>query len=163
MRVKAEHILYVFMLGFALVFFLGSLRAQTGLPQNWVGSGAGYAPAGSPKATAWVSFATLLNQTAQVYSYSTYDVIPARGSVPMTSARTGLATPLRSLGPIYLFAFGTAGVAQGSVDPIFAFSAGGLALYRFKSGLTVELGARMAKAGNTSVPVYELGFGKSWP
>jgi len=104
----------------------------------------------------------MVSQTGQVYSYSTYDAVPVRGMVPMISTRTGLATPLRQFGPVTLVGFGTAGVAQGAEAVQLALSGGGIGIWKFKSGLTVELGARVVKAGAVNMAVYEFGFGKAW-
>lgn len=138
-----------------------SLFAQKPLPQNWVGSGVGYNPGGAPKTTGWVSMALLLSQTGQLYSYSSYDMVPVKGSVPTTSARTGFATVIRNIGPVWIFGFGTAGMAQNT-SLTSAFSGGGIGVWQLKSGLTVELGARVLKAGSVNQTIYEFGLGKSW-
>jgi len=148
---------------FALVLVWCGRNGVSGqtLPANWVGAGAGYNPTGSPKATTWASFATVISQPQKIYSYSTYDVVPQRKAVPLTSARTGLATVLRNFGPrLYLLGFATAGVAQSAMATQSSFSGGGLLLYQWKNGMTAEAGVRVV-TGSTE-KVVEAGFGKSW-
>ena len=135
-------------------------RAQTN-PPDWVGAGGGYNPGGSPKVTAWESLAILVNDSSQLYSYSTYDVIPQRKAVPVTSARTGAATVLRKFGPsIYLLGFATLGASTSSTATTGSFSGGGILLYRFTPGWTIE-GAVRAVNGSTG-KVVEFGFGRTF-
>lgn len=133
------------------------------LPTSWAGAGAGYNPTGSPKATAWASFATLVSQSQKLYSYSTFDVVPQKNAVPVTSARTGFATVVRTFGPnLYLLAFGTAGVSQTSTATQGTFSGGGILFYRFAAGWTIEAGVRGASGSVSSNPIVEGGFGHTW-
>jgi hypothetical protein len=135
--------------------------AQT-IPSNWVGVGAGYNPTGSPKVTAWTSLAIVVNEGSQLYSYSTYDVIPQRGAVPVTSLRTGVATVLRRFGPsLYLLGFATVGAATSSTATTGSVSGGGILLYQFKPGWTVEGGVR-AVNGSATGKVFEVGFGRTF-
>jgi hypothetical protein len=144
----------------AAAVFCASAGAQT-IPANWMGAGAGYNPGGSPKTTAWASLAILMNESSQLYSYSTYDVIPQRRAVPVTSARTGAATVLRRFGPsLYLLGFATVGAATSSTATTGSVSGGGILLYRFKPGWTME-GAVRAVNGSTS-KVVEFGLGRTF-
>jgi hypothetical protein len=134
--------------------------AQT-IPPDWVGAGGGYNPSGSPKVTAWDSFAVLVSEANQLYSYSTFDVIPQRNAVPVTSARTGAATVLRKFGPsVYLLGFATIGAATSSTATTGSFSGGGILLYRFKPGWTVEGAVRAVNGSATKV--VEFGFGRTF-
>ena len=83
---------------FGVILFAVVAQAQT-LPSNWAGSGAGWNPAGSPKVTAWASYAKLVSEGQKLYSYTSYDVIPQRNAVPKTAVRTGFATVIRTFGP----------------------------------------------------------------
>jgi hypothetical protein len=136
-------------------------RAQS-LPADWVGAGAGYNPGGSPKVTAWASLAILVNQSSQLYSYSTYDVVPQRGAIPVTSARTGAATVLRTFGrSVYLLGFATIGAATSSTATTGSVSGGGILVYRFKPAWTVECAVR-AVNGSATNKVVEFGFGRAF-
>jgi len=154
----------------ALVFFISTAaraqgtgtRAPANLPAHWIGAGGGYSSAASPRATGWVSLAILVSQPSQIYSYSSYDLVPVKGHVPMVSARTGAATVLRRLGNLYVLGMATAGAAQTSTATTGAFSGGGIGVYRFRSGFTLELAGRVIKAGSTNAAVYEFGGGWSW-
>jgi hypothetical protein len=149
-----------FVVAAALVF--GACAGAQTVPPDWVGAGGGYNPSGSPKVTAWTSFAILVNEASQLYSYSTYDVIPQRNAVPVTSARTGAATVLRKFGPsVYLLGFATIGAATSSTATLGSFSGGGILLYRFKPGWTVE-GAVRAVNGAVTGKVVEFGFGRTF-
>jgi hypothetical protein len=133
--------------------------AQT-MPADWVGVGAGYNAGGSPKVTAWASLAILVNEKSQVYSYSTYDVIPQRGAIPVTSARTGAATVLRTFGPsVYLLGFATIGAATSGTATTGSVSGGGILVYRFTPSWTVECAVR-AVNGSATNKVVEFGFGR---
>ncbi len=133
------------------------------LPGNWAGLGAGYNPAGSPKATGWASFATIISQSQKIYSYTTYDAVPQKNAVPVTSARTGFATVVRTFGPrLYLLAFGTAGVSQTATATQGTFSGGGMLFYVFSAGWTIEAGVRGASGSLASNPIAEVGFGRAW-
>lgn len=144
-----------------VVLIWGGCAAAQTIPPDWMGAGGGYNPGGSPKVTAWTSFAILVNEASQLYSYSTYDVIPQRNAIPVTSARTGAATVLRKFGPsVYLLGFATVGAATSSTATTGSFSGGAILLYRFKPGWTVE-GAVRAVNGSTS-KVVEFGFGRTF-
>ena len=106
--------------------------------------------------------AILANATQKLYSFSTYDIIPQHNSVPLTSVRTGAATILRQIGHVYVLGMGTVGVAQSGTSVTSAFAGGGLVVYRWSSGLTFEVGARLVKAGSASPAVYEVGFGRTF-
>lgn len=109
-----------------------------------------------------MSMAILANATQKLYSFSTYDIIPQHNAVPLTSVRTGAATILRQVGNFYVLGMGTLGVAQSGTSVTSAFAGGGLAVYRWSSGLTFEVGARLVKAGSASPAVYEFGFGRTF-
>jgi hypothetical protein len=132
---------------------LSACAGAQAIPPNWVGAGGGYDPGGSPRVTAWESLAIVVNEASQLYSYSTYDVIPQRNAVPVTSARTG--------GAVYLLGFATIGAATSNSATTGSFSGGGILLYRFKPGWTVE-GAVRAVNGSATSKVMEFGFGKTF-
>lgn len=144
-----------------LLFLVLSLGAQT-LPNYWLGAGLGYNSKGSPKTTEWASFAALVNQTGQIYSYSSYDASFGKGRVLTTSTRTGVATVLKQYGRLYILGFGQAGTAQTNGAFTSSFSGGGMAFYRRKNDFTFEFGARIEKNGSISSPRYEFGAGKVW-
>lgn len=135
-------------------------NVSSALPSLWVGSGAGYNPAGSPKNTAWLSVA--VNTGQGVYSYSSYDVTPVRGQVPVISTRTGVAT-VKSIvlfkQTFFFITFGTAGVAQSATAVTSSFSGGEMGMYRWKTGLTFEVGFRVATGAANKI--VECGFGYS--
>lgn len=142
-----------------LLFAALSVGAQT-IPTNWVGLGGGYNASGSPKVTAWASLAILVNESSQVYSYSTYDVRPQRGGVPVTSVRTGAATVLRRFGAsVYLLGFATLGASTSSSATTGSVSGGGILVYRFAPGWTAECAVR---AVNGTGRVVEFGFGRTF-
>lgn len=146
-------------LSLAVLVLSGGVSWSQSLPQNWVGAGSGYSSSGSPKVTGWVSLAVLVSQSQQLYSYSTYDVLPVKGGVPTTSARTGLATVIRHYGMVSILAFGNIGMEQNSTSIAGAFSGGGFAVAQFKSGLTFEVGARIVTSGGKTASPIEAGFG----
>ena len=147
---------------FIAIAALGAGACAQTLPADWVGAGAGYNPGGSPKATAWASLAILVSESSQVYSYSTYDVVPQRGAVPVTSARTGAATLLRAFGrSVYLLGFATIGASTSGTATAGSVSGGGILVYRFKPDWTVECVVR-AVNGSATNKVVEFGFGRAF-
>jgi hypothetical protein len=161
---------------FAMFFALSSIAiAQTVPLPNWAGMGAAYGPSGSPKTGGWAALALPVSQSQSLYSYSLYSAVPVKGTVPTISTTTGLATVLRTYkvsdrGLIYVLGLVTAGVATTSTATgvgvfsaatVGAFSGGGLAIWKFPNGITLEAGATADKAGPTSAS-YKLGLGKTW-
>lgn len=151
-------------LGFLLAVFTGAAQTNVAppLPNHWIGLGIGYNASGSPHTTGLISLALCINQTNQIYSYSTYEALPSKKGVPTLSTRTGLATVLRQFGPVYLLGLGTVGVAQTGTAVTSSFSGGGILMQRFHTDYTLGFGARFAKAGNFSQPIYEILFGRTW-
>lgn len=132
------------------------------LPSNWVGAGGGYNPSGSPKGTAWASFATLVAPSAGLYSYTTYDVVPNRDSVPTSSTRTGLAMVIHQYGKnLFLVGFVNGGMSQTATATLGSVSGGGLLLYKFKNNMTFEAGYR-GVSNSTTARVFEFGLGGAW-
>jgi hypothetical protein len=133
------------------------------LPQNWYGAGASW----NGQAAGWASYAHLLSSSGQVYSYTTYDVTRTKERPYVTSsARTGAAIVLRTLGPLTILGLADAGVATASTVTSGAFSGGGLAFVRLgKTDWTICGGARVVKAAATGAgdqTVYEAGIGRVW-
>ena len=144
-----------------LVLACGLAGAQSvpasALPQNWAGAGASFT---NPGFSGWISMAKLISASNGLYSYSSYDAIAKPGALPTLAARSGLASKVFSYGNFFVLGFGTAGVAQTSSAITGSFSGGGMAFYKLKSGLTIELGARVVNG--TASRVYEFGLGKAW-
>jgi len=139
------------------------LAAQTKqtLP-NWVGAGGSYDSADSPKFSSWVAMALPVSTSQQVYSYSMYQILPVSGHVPTISTTTGLATIIRQVGRVTILGLATAGVATTGTAAVGAFAGGGMGVYRFKSGFTLEAGAIVNKSGGAAKPQYLLGGGWTW-
>lgn len=158
----------------AIALLLAPLAAQTqstvpvtsaaSLPTNWCGMGGAY----NGKGGGWLSYAILLSGKGQVYSFSSYD-ITLSATKPRTlqsSTRTGFATVLRSLGPLFLLGFGDAGAATNGSNVGGAFSGGGILVVKLgKTDWTLEGAVRYVKANATGQPgqtVYEFGVGRSF-
>ena len=143
-----------------LVLITGVLYGQStpALPSNWVGAGAAYPVAG------WASYATLMSSKGQVYSFSSWDatVTKTRPHVIQSSARSGLATVLRTWGPVTLLGFAEAGVAAAQTTTTGAFSGGGVGVLKIgKTAWTIEVAVRVLKTPiNGQQNEYELGTGR---
>lgn len=144
------------------------------LPTNWIGLGGAYdpSPSASPKSTGWGTYARLLSPSQGLYSFTTWDTsgVTLKGFKPGTvvqavqqSMRTGMALAIRQIKGFTLLGLGDAGLATVGATTTEAFSGGGIGVYRFASGWTVELGVRVLKtpAGGTET-IYEYGMGKTW-
>lgn len=98
-------------------------------------------------------------EKGQIYSYSTFDLAKT------SDIRTGLATVLKTMGPVYLLGYMNAGVstsATGSTTQTLggSFALGGIGVLKFKNGITLEAGCRSVKdSGGKAHMVFELGWG----
>lgn len=153
-------------LALVLFAFAAACFAQSALPQNWAGVGAGLNQASRPPVAGWFSYATLISQSGQLYSFSTHDVFlsQAKPYTVQTSVRTGLATVLRTIGPLVVLGLGDAGLAAGGTSVGGAFSGGGIGVLRLgKTSWTIAAGARVLKTSTGgSQTVYELGLGRTF-
>jgi len=147
-----------------VVLFLCSSIGFGQLP-NWLGTGGSYSGA-SPHWGGWGAIALPISQGQQIYSYSGYEATAHRHTVPTVSTTTGLATVLRSFTRdktgLYILMLATAGEATSSSATTASFSGGGMALFRFKSGFTLELIVTADKSASPTVPNFKLGSGWAW-
>ena len=154
---------FIFILSLA-----ASCWGQVLLPQNWAGAGAAYNSETRPAVAGWFSYAVLISQKGSLYSFTSHDVFlsSVKPYTVETSVRSGLATVVRSVGPIIVLGFGDAGFTAGGTSIGGAFSGGGIGVIRLgKTNWTLELAARVIKSsinptGNQTV--YEIGAGRVW-
>lgn len=148
------------LLGAAVGLFChDGLHAQT-LPANFAAAGAAY----SPGWAGWASYANLISEKGQLYSFTTHD-ITRTASKPYTlqsSVRTGFATVMRRAGPITVLAFGDAGMSAAGTSLGGAFSGGGVGIVQLgKTNWAVVVAARTLKTAiGGQQQVYEVGFGR---
>ena len=133
---------------------------------NWAGAGPLYSSSYSPHYSGWAGLALPVSSTAQAYSFTLYQAVPAIGKVPTISTTTGVATILRTIkiqdGAIYFIGLATAGVATSSTATTGAFAGGGGAFLKFATGFTVELVALQNKAAASASPEILAGVGYTW-
>jgi hypothetical protein len=152
------------LLAIALGCYPQACRAQTvgTMLPDWYGGGAGFGPHWS----SWAALAMPLSQSQAVYSYTLYESVLHKGTVPTTNTTTGLATILRTYkttrGTLYVFALATAGSSVTSTATTAAFSGGGFALWQFKNGYTAEFLASEQTAGGVVTRTFKLGWGKTF-
>jgi hypothetical protein len=128
------------------------------LPTNFAGCGVGY---NGSRGDSWCSVAVQVSQPQALYSYSTYDFTFAKGHLPVTSTRTGLAMVLRhfTLGhgfDVALLGMTTMGVSQTSTSLQGSFSGGGQIFIRYKGRFSLNIGIRQAQQNG---PFVEAGLG----
>lgn len=118
-------------------------------------------PQTKPEPTGWAVIATEINTKNQIYSFSETDYTLSNGKL-VSSARTGLATPLRSFGAFTLYGLGDAGVATTGTSTGSAFAGGGFVLIPIKkSGWDLLVGARVLKTMVGGSQAYmEVGIGR---
>jgi hypothetical protein len=89
------------------------------------------------------------------------DFTPA-GKRLQTSVRTGMATPIRSIGQVQIYGLADAGTATVGTSSGSAFSGGGVALVPMGSkGWQMVLGVRVLKtAVGGSQSFLEIGLGR---
>ena len=95
-----------------------------------------------PKPSGFLVVATEISQSAQIWSFSETDAILVANHKIQTSARTGLATPMRKFGAAQLFLLGDAGVASTGTNTGGAFAGGAILTIPFKSKYVVFPGFR---------------------
>jgi hypothetical protein len=134
------------------------------LPSNWIGLGAGYNTYARPQVNGWMSYGSLLTEKAGgIYSFTTEDITSAHTHpfTVQTSIRTGFATIVKRIGPIYILGLLDGGAAMSSVSFGGAFSGGGISMVKLgHSNWTLAIGARVLKVSNgVSQTIYEIGLG----
>ena len=121
-------------------------------------------PGTTPKPTGWFAVATEVNKTQKLYSISEtdYSLVTSGGKLSLqTSARSGLATPLRAFGNVTVYGLVDAGIATTGVSTGGAYAGGGFALIPYKK-FYIVVGARYLHAATSgSTALIELGVGKS--
>lgn len=138
------------------------LLMSIGYGQSFFGAGFSSLPQSSPKPSGWAAVSILANKAAQVFSFSEMDFTPA-GKRVQTSVRTGMATPLRSIGNVQIYGLADAGTATVGTSSGSAFSGGGIALVPVgPKGWQMVFGVRVLKtAVGGSQSVIEFGFGRT--
>lgn len=138
------------------------------LPNDWYGVFAQYDSTSHPRVTGGITEASKLSNMG-LYSYNTWDVsvFMSKKTGALTyqsSPRTGFAMVLQNpaLGPIHLVGFGNMGVATDGSNASFAYSGGGLAIWKIGQGKwSVFAGAHVlntgALGGTTLVPEFGIG------
>ena len=134
--------------------------------QGWYGTGLSALPQSSPKPSGWAAYATCINTKAQLYSISELDYTavpqPHGPTILQSSIRTGFATPLRTFGPVTLYALADAGTATVGVGASGAYAGGGVLVIPLPHprDFTILIGIRSlhTNMGGTQQFV-EIGFG----
>ena len=132
-------------------------------PAKWAGCGATFA---NPGWLGWCALAMPVVASQGVYSWTMYQLVPVNRHPPTVSTTTGPGIILRSFkgsrGTLDLLGIGAAGVAVTSSATTGAFSGGGVALWKAKSGWTFEFGFLENKAGASVKPQWIGGPGLTW-
>lgn len=160
-----------------LALFAGCLWAEGGattppppdtLPTDWYGGFVSYNTSSSPKVGGGGVEASLLSKSAQLYSFSAWDVTLIRQGGKwsyQSTPRTGLAMIIKSFGPIYIIGTGNMGVATAGANASLASSAGGIVLVKLGTTQWTLFGGYHilhtgALGGTQTVP--ELGIGRTF-
>ena len=129
---------------------------------DWFGGGAEFGPHWG----SWAALALPMSQSQAIYSYSLYEALLVKGKVPTISTTTGLATILRQYstkkGTLYLLGLATAGAAVTATATTASFSGGGIGVWKFSNGFTLEIGATAEKAGAGTTYNYKAGWGRTF-
>ena len=130
--------------------------------QSFYGAGTSLLPQSSPKPTGWAVFGTLASSKGQIWSVSEVDFTRGTGKLVQSSVRTGIATPMRSFGPVTIYVLGDAGAATVGSNSSAAFGTGSVALIPIrKSGYSVMIGFRAIQSAVGGLQqTVEIGFGK---
>jgi hypothetical protein len=135
-------------------------------PSNFIGAGAAYNPAGSPKTTGWASWGKLIDAKSESYFFTTEDAIVVRtpSYAIQTSVRVGVASLLKQFGPVKIYGIVDGGGATVGTTSGGAASGGGIAeLPIGKTTYHFMAGFRILKTSLPGTPkLYEIGFLKSF-
>jgi hypothetical protein len=141
--------------------FLLLCGACTVHAQSFYGAGMSALPQSSPKPSGWAVLAKSLDSKAQVYSFTETDYTYTPKEI-QSSVRTGLATPLRTIGKVVIYGVGDAGVATTGSASGSAFAGGAVALIPLpKNSMMLVVGYRALKTalGDTQ-QLIEIGLGR---
>lgn len=148
----------------ALLLLLRGCAPAPALAQTFYGAGVSLIAQSSPKPSGWAVVATEVNQKQALWSFSETDLTTAairNGLLAVqSSARTGIATTLRSFGKWTLYGLADGGVATVGTATGGAYAGGGLLVIPVKA-INLLLGVRILKTsvGGTQ-SIIEIGFGK---
>jgi hypothetical protein len=134
-----------------------SVAAQS-LPSDVVLAGGAYTPGST--AAGWATYARLVSQATQLYSFSTYQSTIVAGKL-QTSTTTGFATVVKQLGPLSVLAFAQAGIATTTAST-GAFAGGGFAVLRLGKTKWILGGGYEALKGTANPQkIFKLGLGRT--
>jgi len=136
------------------------------LATNWIGAGGGYSALSAPPASGWLAMANLVSAPAQLYAFTCHNVTSSKTKpyTIQTTETTGLATVIRTFGPVAILGFGQSGVAASGTSVGGAFSGGGVGVIRLgKTNWTLVLSVEHLKTsiGGTQ-DLWKFGAGRAW-
>ncbi len=108
--------------------------AAAACPASFYAAGASFNPQATPNLAGWYAIAvpvTKCGKAFQAYSITMNDVTPkgSGGNLTFTSTNsTGLAIPLKQVGPIDIYTFGTLGASVSGTSSSLAGTWGGVAV-----------------------------------
>lgn len=119
------------------------VQPQPDMPHNnWYGAGGSWnstAPAGTSAGAGWAGFGTLVNKTIGLWQFNLYNAylvkVPGMRAQIASSVTAGAALNVRTIGPLSLYAFGTAGIATAGANAGNSFPYGGFLDFRIASSL----------------------------
>jgi hypothetical protein len=145
-------------------FVLATL-AQTQAPKNFAAAGFGYNPAASPDG--WLAYATLLTDKGPIYNYSEITITSASVKAgqfkAQTAITTGVATTVKTYGPLTIFGLANAGMATTGSTIGGAFAGGGVAVWKIKNSVwSIVIGAQVLKTTANTQVLASIGVGRSF-
>jgi hypothetical protein len=145
------------------VIFL--LAASLVSAQSFYAVGVSALPQSSPKPSGWACLAVLANTKAQLWSFSEMDYTAIRAPGPtgftvQSSILSGLATPLRTFGPVTMYALGAGGAATTGSTSSGAVTGGTIFYIPLKNGNALVLGYEALKGVAGTQQIIKIGFGK---
>ncbi len=152
----------------AWLILCAALSAQQVCTQSpsFYAAGASFNSNATPNLAGFVAVAVPLVKCGsqfQTYSFTIHNITP-RGHGKdlrfLDSTTTGAAVPLKQIGPIDIYAFGSMGVTTSSGDANLAGSYGGL--ISFPLWKKARLRGLLAAQKIEGLSVYGLGFGGAW-
>jgi hypothetical protein len=116
----------------------------------------------TPKPVGFAAIALPVNQTQQIYSWTSYQTVGVPGRVPTVQTTTGAAMILKSMTfgrvVVDLIGIGAVGAATSATATTSAFNGGGGVTIKAGKWFHPWIGVLQNKAGSTTASLVQIGF-----
>jgi hypothetical protein len=165
--VAKQSVMKVIALGLLFLALAPRSQAQTPLA-NLYGGGVSYNNAGNPSVAGTALWAHLVADGSKTYAFGVLDALPTsvKPFTVTTNISGGIAQKVFTLGKIDFYVPTSAGVSFQGSNTGWAWTAGGMAVFKIKGNFYAMPAVRVAKSsvsngtGYQLIPGFYLGWGK---